>query len=101
MVKTVNGEKTTYFYGRDGRLEAETAGSQTIFYRYRNDGAPFSVQIDGIDYFYVVNPQGDIAGLLDAAGRLQARYTYDVWGRVVSIEGPNPSAYFNAGNIRK
>ena len=40
---------------------------------------PFlSIQINGAKYFYIVNRQGDVVGLLDAAGRQAASYTYDV-----------------------
>lgn len=88
--KTVNGTKTEYFFRSDGKIVAEMTGSNNIFYRYRNDGTPFSIKYNGTEFFYVVNPQGDITGLLDAAGRLVASYTYDYWGNVLSIDGPSP-----------
>ncbi len=38
-------------------------------------------------YFYVRNAQGDIIGLIDKAGTQVASYTYDSWGKLISIEG--------------
>ncbi len=38
-------------------------------------------------YFYVRNAQGDIIGLIDKAGAQVASYTYDSWGKLISIEG--------------
>lgn len=32
---------------------------------------------------------GDIVGIADAAGNLIASYTYDAWGKVTSVTGPN------------
>ena len=41
----------------------------------------------GSIYFYVRNLQNDIIGLIDAAGNTVVHYTYDSWGKVLSITG--------------
>ena len=88
--KTINGTRTEYFFRSDGKIVAEMTGGNTIFYQYRKDGTPFCMNYNGGTFFYLVNPQGDVTGILDAAGRLVASYTYDYWGNVLSIDGPSP-----------
>ncbi len=39
-------------------------------------------------HFYLKNLQGDVIGITDAAGNIEARYTYDTWGKLVSITDP-------------
>ncbi|MEG0775797.1 RHS repeat-associated core domain-containing protein [Clostridium sp.] len=39
------------------------------------------------EYFYVRNAQGDIISLVDKYGREVVNYTYDTWGKLISIEG--------------
>ena len=39
------------------------------------------------EYFYLRNVQGDIIGLIDKSGTKVVSYTYDTWGKLVSIEG--------------
>ena len=43
--------------------------------------------LDGTEYFYVRNSQGDITGLIDTAGTQVVSYVYDSWGRLVSVDG--------------
>ena len=38
-------------------------------------------------YAYIHNLQGDTVGLVDASGTECVRYTYDAWGRMLSITG--------------
>lgn len=35
--------------------------------------------------FYLKNLQGDVVGITDAAGNIEARYIYDSWGKLISI----------------
>ena len=43
--------------------------------------------LNGTEYYYIRNGQGDIIGLIDIAGTQVVSYNYDSWGKVVSIEG--------------
>ena len=47
-----------------------------------------SVTYDGTVYYYLLNAQGDVVGLIDSAGALVVQYTYDAWGRLLSITHP-------------
>ncbi len=45
------------------------------------------MKLNGQNYFYVKNIQGDIIGILDTNGSRVVTYTYDTWGKVVSTTG--------------
>lgn len=40
-----------------------------------------------MEYYYVRNAQVDIIGLIDSNGNKVVSYTYDTWGKLLSIEG--------------
>ena len=39
-------------------------------------------------YYYVTNLQGDVVAIIDADGNVKVEYTYDAWGKILSISGP-------------
>ncbi|WP_052953971.1 RHS repeat-associated core domain-containing protein [Clostridium sp. C8] len=39
------------------------------------------------EYYYIRNLQGDIIGLIDKSGAEVVSYSYDTWGKLISIEG--------------
>ena len=39
------------------------------------------------EYYHIRNLQGDIIGLIDKNGTEVVSYTYDTWGKLISIEG--------------
>ncbi|MBI6871798.1 RHS repeat-associated core domain-containing protein [Clostridium aciditolerans] len=43
--------------------------------------------LNGIEYYYIRNAQGDIIGLFDTNGNDVVSYTYDTWGKLISIDG--------------
>ncbi|HBI02456.1 MAG TPA: wall-associated protein [Paenibacillaceae bacterium] len=45
------------------------------------------INLNGEEYFYIRNIQGDIIGLIDETGGEVVSYTYDTWGKVISITG--------------
>ena len=52
---------------------------------------------DGTKYFYQLNLQGDVIGIIDTTGASVAKYAYDAWGKVVystgSMAAINPIRY--------
>jgi len=45
------------------------------------------VNYNGTEYFYLRNGQNDIVGLMDGNGTKVVEYTYDSWGKLISIAG--------------
>ena len=88
---------TKYFYLGDTLSHATVEG-----YRYINDNeievnmdmrftydavGPLSVNYNGTEYFYLKNAQGDVTGIVNAAGTQVVAYTYDAWGKLLSTTG--------------
>ena len=44
------------------------------------------MNLNGVEYYYIRNAQGDIIGLFDKNGTQVVSYTYDTWGKLVSID---------------
>ncbi|MDO9592983.1 MAG: RHS repeat-associated core domain-containing protein, partial [Erysipelotrichaceae bacterium] len=84
--KVVNGVTTDYLL-EGGKVILETTGSDTLHYSYDSRGQLVSFSLNGTPYFYTRNGQGDITGLIDASGVEVVKYTYDSWGKPISITG--------------
>ena len=103
--KTVNGD--TIYYEMDDnnyvvkqyKLDGNVPYSSFRF-DYDSNGSPigFEYSSNGRIYFsfyYVKNAQGDIVEILDGSGNSVVQYTYNEWGKVLSVTGSR------AGNIGK
>ncbi len=56
-----------------------------MYFRYDENGNPLSVvYFNGVEYFYVLNLQGDVIALIDNTGTVVVKYTYDSWGKLLS-----------------
>ncbi len=82
--KTINGT-TTYYTTVDGRITGQYDGTNTIYFRYNADNALIGFNLNDTEYIYLKNIQGDIEGILDLNGNLVVQYTYDAWGKLLSI----------------
>ena len=49
------------------------------------NGIPATISFNGNTFYYVVNGQGDITGIVDSTGKVQLRYYYDAWGVSTSV----------------
>lgn len=63
---------------------------------YENN-QPFALNYNGTMYYYVLNAQGDVVGIMNSSKTLVATYTYDPWGKVITSTGTlasvNPLRY--------
>ena len=101
-----NGKKIQYFYDHTGSrtkkivdgvateyrmagdlLMSETTNGQTLWFTYDSNANLFSMVTGGKHYFYQRNLQNDIIALVDESGDTVVNYTYDSWGRILSITG--------------
>ena len=118
---TKGGIQTTYTYDCDGIRRSKTVGTNETeytlagdkvvgmkykvggieyrgFFTYDENGRPYSITMPGPDpvvpatYYYVLNLQGDVIKLVDAGGTAVVNYTYDAWGKIVSIKDEDGNA---------
>ena len=83
---TDHGQTVVTDYIYHGKLLAGlTSGNDTLHFFYDAQNRPVKVDCNGTPYTYIHNLQGDIVGLLDSYGSLSVQYTYDVWGKSLSI----------------
>ena len=45
------------------------------------------MRVNGEDYLYRKNLQGDITGIYNPIGNLAVEYTYDAWGKLIDTTG--------------
>jgi RHS repeat-associated protein len=106
----------TYTYDADGlrtsRRLYDAGGALTRSHEYTwvdgvligrksgNDVMHFSeigFNLNGVQYFYVKNLQGDVTKLVGANGTIVANYAYDAWGGIITASGAmaeiNPIRY--------
>ena len=84
--KTVNGVETKYTYV-GSMLVSQKTGDEVINFAYTAGGAPYGFTYNGQSYFYLLNLQGDVIGIYDGNGNVVVEYTYDSWGKLISITG--------------
>ena len=83
--KTVGS--TTYKYDTlSGKIMRQTWDDQVIDFIYDESGKPYAMLYDNTTYYYVLNVQGDVVGLLNSSGVLIAEYSYDPWGKLLNIK---------------
>lgn len=82
--KTVNGVKTK-FDTLNGKILAQSDANNKILFQYNGD-TPVGFELNETQYFYLTNLSGDVVGITDADGNLIAKYSYDEWGKLLSIE---------------
>ena len=69
------------------------------------DGKPSGYTITGdndfeMGFFYTKNLQGDITGIADANGNTVTTYTYDAWGKIISVTGTEASTIGSTNPFR-
>ena len=71
-----------------------------MYFDYSADGNPFHMSYNGSFYYFVLNGQGDVIALLDSSGNTVVEYTYDPWGKVLSVTGTLAGTLGQANPIR-
>jgi len=84
----VNGVTTKYHLVGD-KVTFETNGTDKIYYTYDSSGMLLSMNLNGYEYYYVRNVQGDIIGIHNKSAGIVASYIYDSWGKLISIKDQN------------
>ncbi len=58
---------------------------KTIDFVYDENNQPLAMKYNGTLYYYILNAQGDVIALADQNGNLIAKYSYDPWGKLLSV----------------
>ena len=95
--KTMNGVKTEY-YRSGSRLIGQKQGSNVMQLLYDANGL-YGFLYNGTPHYYVYNGQGDVVRLISASGATEAMYTYDAWGKILSVTDGSGSAVSDASHI--
>ncbi len=101
--KTVNNTVTDYYW-LNGVLQAQKTGNEHIIFLYDENGSAYGFLIKNgateAYYYYIFNAQGDVIGILDSSGSLVVSYTYDAWGKLLSVTGTGASTIGEINPIR-
>lgn len=96
--KVVNGVQYDYYYVA-GQLRYEKKGSEyELVYRYNNDGTLASItryrfsDSSTTTLYAVTNTRGDVIKLLNDTGTVNSIYTYDSWGKLISVTSSTGAA---------
>ena len=84
----------------NGILLGQTKGSDTIVFLYDEKANRYGFDYNGTKYYYIFNVQGDVIGILNQAGQKIVSYTYDPWGKVLSVDGSEASTIGQINPIR-
>ena len=79
------GDTLSYILIHDD--SSRDSGSYRELYFTHDAVGPLSVNYNGAEYFYLKNAQGDVTGIVNAAGTQVVAYTYDAWGKLLSTTG--------------
>ena len=90
--KTVNGITTYYEVDENNNVVKQyelvnDAETNVIEFVYDSSNSPIYFTYNNATYYYEKNLQGDIVAILDSSGNTVVEYTYDIWGKSVSITG--------------
>ena len=100
--KTVNGVTHNYYYV-EGKLVYENCPSYELFYEYDAMGnlAGIKRMQNGTPTTYGVqcNARGDVIAIFNSSKSLLAKYTYDSWGKLLSITNASGTDISAQNNI--
>lgn len=102
----ISGIASTNFTVIDGRMYSEEYFNQdtnetiTIYYLYDESNRLYGFELNGVNYYYQHNLQGDVIGIYNTNGELVVEYKYDAWGKLLSVTGTLASTIGQINPIR-
>ena len=102
--KTVGTEPKIMYSYVGGVLRSQKSADREMLYFYDEKGTIAGVKVieDGAEtiYYYQLNIQGDVIGIINEDGVQVVAYTYDEWGNVLSITGSESTGIGELNPIR-
>jgi len=96
--KTVDGIRHDFVL--DGAtIVKETWADNELIPLHDNEDSVCGIQYNGSAFYFLKNQQGDVIVLTDGYGNPLARYTYDAWGKLLSVTDKNGNAITSAEHI--
>uniref|UniRef100_UPI0004898B68 RHS repeat domain-containing protein n=1 Tax=Anoxybacteroides tepidamans TaxID=265948 RepID=UPI0004898B68 len=84
--KTVHGVTYHYHYDGTNLIRITDDSGQTVWAFTWANGKPNTVtNQNGDTFYYVTNYRGDVVRIVDENGATVANYSYDPWGKVLSV----------------
>ena len=96
--KTVNGVAHTYLW-EGTKLISEAWNGNTMITFYGSDGSVCGILYNDIRYYFNKNLQGDVISILNMAGNTVAKYTYDAWGKLLSVTDAQGNSITDSSHI--
>ena len=92
-VTNSSGATTNYSYVyENGLLQKMTRGSRILEFSYDANGTPVSIKYrssetaNPVYYYYGINSRGDVTSLYNSDGSVAAIYSYDAYGKLLSVK---------------
>ena len=82
-----SGSRAGTFIVSGTQILREINSVATIDYLYDENGSPVGLTYKGKTYYYRKNLQGDIINITDSTGAKVVTYTYNAWGKIMSMTG--------------
>ena len=92
--KKTSNDDITYYYNGD-ILAGQKSGNTVTFFMYDENGDYFGFNYAGVNYYYIKNAQNDVIAIANSSGNVITSYTYDSWGKLISITGNYIIGYQN------
>ena len=87
--KKIINEVETNYYVKDSIIIFEKTNDNILYYVRDGVDALVGFYYNNDLYYYLKNNQNDIIGILDSNYNIVAKYTYDSWGKIISITDEN------------
>ena len=68
------------------RLLRQITGGNVIWFIYDQNGM-VGFELNGTPYYYLRNLLNDVVGIIDTNGNIVVNYTYNSWGKLISVTG--------------
>ena len=81
------GDRVVHLVKSVKKGSAASSVTETLHFHYDGQGKPAMVMYNGTRFGYVYNAQGDVIGLITGGHSETVKYTYDAWGKLLSISG--------------